>query len=103
MWLGQRTFAVEYFFSVPTTAPLLCAAFSALFPLIVVSFCPTPDPRTLLPILVTDSQSSLILSAYLGLRWFSDGASAAGLVETLDEYRMWEEEIWEGKVSRYIK
>lgn len=54
----DRTFAVENFFSVPTTAPLLCAAFKALLPLIVVSRCAAPGPRTLLPILVTFSQSS---------------------------------------------
>jgi len=52
------TFAVENFFSVPTTAPLRCAALSALLPLIVVSRCVAPGPRALLPILVTDSQSS---------------------------------------------
>lgn len=58
-----RTFADEYFFSVPVTAPLRCAAFSALLPLIVVSRSDAPGPRTLLPILVTLFQSSLIVSA----------------------------------------
>lgn len=55
------TFDDAYFFSVPTTAPLRCAAFNALFPLIVVSRSAAPGPRTLLPILVTLFQSSLIL------------------------------------------
>lgn len=54
---ASRTFAVENFFSVPTTAPLLCAAFNALLPLIVVSRSEAPGPRTLLPILVTLFQS----------------------------------------------
>jgi hypothetical protein len=55
------TFAVENFFSVAMMAPLRWAAFRALLPLIVVSRVATPGPRTLLPILVVDSQSSDIL------------------------------------------
>lgn len=58
----RRTFAPANFFSVPTTAPLRCAALSALLPLIVVSRSDAPGPRTLLPILVTLFQSSLIFA-----------------------------------------
>jgi hypothetical protein len=57
-----HTFAVANFFSVPMTAPLRCAAFNALLPLIVVSRSDAPGPRTLLPILVTLFQSSLIVA-----------------------------------------
>jgi len=59
--MGGRTLPAANFFSVPTTAPLRCAAFRALLPLIVVSLVATPGPRTLLPILVTFSQSSDIV------------------------------------------
>ena len=55
------TFAVENFFSVPMTAPDLCAAFRALLPLTTVSRVLAPGPRALLPILVTASQSSLMV------------------------------------------
>jgi hypothetical protein len=58
---GTLTFAAANFFSVPMMAPLRAAALRALFPLIVVSRVAVPGPRTLLPILVTDSQSSDIL------------------------------------------
>ena len=58
----MRTFALANFFSVPTTAPLRWAALSALLPLIVVSRCVAPGPRALLPIFVTDSQSSDMLA-----------------------------------------
>lgn len=61
---AEPTFAVLYFFSVPVTAPLLCAAFSALLPLIVVSRSEAPGPRTLLPILVTLFQSSLMVPVF---------------------------------------
>lgn len=53
-------FPAENFFSVPTMAPLRCAAFRADLPRTTVSFCDAP-PVTLLPILVTVSQSSMML------------------------------------------
>lgn len=52
-----------YFFSVATTAPLRWAAFSALLPRTTVSRCTAPPPRTLLPMRVTESQSSFIFTA----------------------------------------
>ena len=65
---GALTFAVENFFSVPTTAPLLCAAFSADFPLITVSLSDAPGPRALLPILVTVSHSDIVAGLVLSGR-----------------------------------
>lgn len=52
------TLAGLNFFSVATMVPLLCASFRALLPLIVVSRVVAPGPLALLPIFVTDSQSS---------------------------------------------
>lgn len=49
-----------YFFSVPSTAPLRCAWFSAALPRMTVSRCAPPAPRVLLPIFVTVSQSSIV-------------------------------------------
>jgi len=49
---------VAYFFSVPMMAPLRAAAFNAAAPRTTVSRWAPPPPRVLLPILVTDSQSS---------------------------------------------
>ena len=67
----------------PTIAPLRCAAFNALLPLIVVSLVATPGPRALLPILVTFSQSSLIVSSCReGWGWDS---SAGDVLERLQE------------------
>ena len=51
---------VANFFSVPTMAPVRAAALSAPLPFMTVSRC-EPPPLTLLPILVTVSQSSDIL------------------------------------------
>lgn len=53
--------AVAYFFSVATIPPLRCAALSALLPLTTVSRGPAAPPRVRAPILVTLSQSSLIV------------------------------------------
>lgn len=52
---------VAYFFSVPTTAPERWAWFRAPLPRMTVSRCEAP-PRVLLPILVTVSQSSAMVS-----------------------------------------
>lgn len=61
--LWERTwFAVANFFSVAMMPPLRCAAFRAALPRTTVSRCWAPGPRVLLPILVTDSQSSDMLS-----------------------------------------
>jgi hypothetical protein len=73
-WKQGRTFAVENFLSVATTAPLRWAALSALFPLTVVSRS-APGPRALLPILVTVSQS-LILKVLL---WVLEVVSRVGV------------------------
>lgn len=54
--------AVEYFFSVVMAEPLLLAAFRALWPRSTVSRGPPAPPRVLLPILVTEFQSSDILA-----------------------------------------
>lgn len=64
----RLTFAVENFFSVPVTAPLRCAALRALLPLMVVSRSAAPGPRTLLPILVTEFQSSLMVDTWMVCR-----------------------------------
>lgn len=58
--MSGLTLAVENFFSVPMTAPLRWAALRADFPLMVVSRGAVPAPRTLLPILVVVSQSSMV-------------------------------------------
>lgn len=63
------TLAVAYFFSVPVTAPVRWAALRADLPLMVVSRWAVPGPRTLLPILVTEFQSSLILSVEEEVLW----------------------------------
>ena len=55
--------AVAYFFSVVMAEPLLLAALRALWPRSTVSRGPPAPPRTLLPILVTEFQSSDILAA----------------------------------------
>ncbi len=62
MWNGQRRteFPAPNFFSVPMTAPLLCAALRADLPLTTVSRA-APPPRVLVPIFVTVSQSSMIM------------------------------------------
>ena len=49
-------------------APLRWAALRALLPLMVVSRCAVPGPRTLLPILVVLSQSSDIV-LMVGVIW----------------------------------
>lgn len=54
--------AVEYFFSVEMAEPLLLAALRALWPRSTVSRGPPAPPRVLLPILVTEFQSSDILA-----------------------------------------
>jgi hypothetical protein len=61
MWKEQRRteFPAPNFFSVPMTAPLLCAALRADLPLTTVSRA-APPPRVLVPIFVTVSQSSMI-------------------------------------------
>lgn len=61
--MERRTAALAelYFFSVPMTAPDLWAALRADLPRTTVSRSDWPGPRTLLPILVTESQSSDIL------------------------------------------
>lgn len=53
--------AEAYFFSVATIPPLRWAAFRADLPLTTVSRGPEAPPRTRLPILVTEFQSSDIL------------------------------------------
>lgn len=55
--------AVAYFFSVVMAEPLLLAALRALWPRSTVSRGPPAPPRVLLPILVTEFQSSDILAA----------------------------------------
>jgi len=60
-WVVRTVLAVEYFFSVPMTAPVRAAAFSALFPRTTVSRTVAPGPRVLLPILVTVSQSAMMM------------------------------------------
>ena len=88
----KLTFAVENFFSVPVTAPLRWAALSALLPLMVVSRFAVPGPRTLLPILVTLSQSwsaiLLVLAGFfrrlkmgcgLKCRWLGCGEGGCGV------------------------
>jgi hypothetical protein len=59
---GRTWLAVENFFSVLMAAPCRRAALSADSPLMTFSLGPAGPARTLLPILVTDSQSSDILS-----------------------------------------
>lgn len=54
------TLALAYFLSVVMAAPLRWAALRALLPLMVVSRSEAPGPRTLLPILVTVSQSLML-------------------------------------------
>ena len=57
----ERTeFPAPNFFSVPITEPLRWAAFRADFPRTTVSRAVAP-PRDLLPILVTESQSSMMV------------------------------------------
>jgi len=69
---GERTeFPAPNFFSVPTTAPLRWAAFSADLPRTTVSLEAPPAPRVLLPIFVTVSQSSDILA--VGKSCFVEG------------------------------
>jgi hypothetical protein len=60
-WVTRRhtEFPAPNFFSVPTTAPERWAALSAAFPRTTVSRDVAP-PRDLLPILVTESQSSMM-------------------------------------------
>jgi hypothetical protein len=53
-------FPAPNFFSVPTTAPERWAAFRAAFPRTTVSRA-VPPPWDLLPILVTESQSSMMI------------------------------------------
>jgi len=60
---GRTELPAPNFFSVPITAPLLWAAFSADLPRTTVSFA-TPPPRVLLPIFVTVSQSSIVLVVF---------------------------------------
>lgn len=70
---ARTALPAPYFFSVPTTAPLRWAALRALFPRTTVSRA-TPPPRVRLPILVTLSQSSMVVDV-------------AGVM--LDMLRMW--------------
>jgi hypothetical protein len=56
---------VAYFFSVVMAPPLRLAAFRAAFPRTTVSRCEAPPPRTLLPILVTELQSSDMVNVRL--------------------------------------
>lgn len=58
---ARTALPVAYFFSVPMIAPDRAAAFNADRPLTTVSRKPPPPPRALLPIRVTESQSSDIL------------------------------------------
>lgn len=60
-------FPAENFFSVPTIAPVRWAALRADLPRTTVSFCDAP-PVTLLPILVTVSQSSMMIDVDFRLR-----------------------------------
>lgn len=63
--VGLRTaLPVAYFFSVATMAPVLWALFNAPLPRTTVSRCDEPPP-VLLPILVTVSQSSMVVGCWL--------------------------------------
>lgn len=60
---------VVYFFSAPRRVPERCAAFKALLPLMTVSRGMAPPPLCFLPILVTESQSLIlvVLGGVLGV------------------------------------
>lgn len=60
--LRRTALAEAYFFSVPMTPPLRWAALRAALPRTTVSRSEAPGPRALLPILVTLSQSSDIVT-----------------------------------------
>lgn len=82
--MGRTELAEEYFFSVLMAAPDRWAALRADLPRTTVSREPAPGPRTRLPILVCDSQSSDIVMCV----WFflAGLKLLAGVVARFEEF-----------------